>query len=73
MLKENRFIRNPGIPNVAEGEHGHLHGDLSDEERLRSVGEELVEEGQEGAREQPREPHPEGPYRLGRVVGVLHC
>jgi len=34
---------------VANGEHGHLHGDLSDDEWLGSVGEELVEEGQEGA------------------------
>lgn len=58
---------------MAEGEGGHLHGDLRDDERLRPVGEELVEEGEEGAREEPQEPHPEGPYRLGRVIGVLHC
>ena len=55
---------------MADRECGDLNGDLSDDERLRAVGEELVEEGEEGAGEETQEPHPEGPYGSGRVVGV---
>jgi len=57
---------------AADGERGDLHGDLTDDKWLGPVGEELVEEGQEGAGEQTQEPHSEGPYRLGRVIGVTH-
>jgi len=55
---------------VADRECGDLNGDLSNDERLRTVGEELVEEGEEGAGEETQEPHPEGPYGSGRIVCV---
>jgi len=55
---------------MANRERGDLNGDLSNDERLRAVGEELVEEGEEGAGEETQEPHPEGPYGSGRVVSV---
>lgn len=56
----------------SDGEGGHLDGDLGDDEWLRSVGEELVEERQERARQHAQEPHPEGPHRQRRVVGVRY-
>jgi len=37
-----------------------------------AVGCDLVEEGEEGAGEKTQEPRPEGPYGLGRVIGVGH-
>lgn len=36
---------------MADGECGHLNGDLGNDERLSSVSEELVEEGEESAGE----------------------
>lgn len=55
---------------VADRESSDLNCDLCDDERLRAVSEELVEKGEEGAGEKTQEPHTEGPYRSGRVVGV---
>jgi len=48
---------------ASDGEGGHLDGDLGDDEGLSAVGEELVEEGEEGAGEQAQGPHSECPYR----------
>lgn len=47
---------------TAEGETGDEHRDLTDDERLSAVREELVDEGEENAREEAQDPHPEGPY-----------
>ena len=55
---------------MAKREGRDLNGDLSDDERLRAVGEELVQEGHEGAGEKPDRPHPEGPDGERRVVRV---
>jgi hypothetical protein len=57
---------------VADGERRHLHRDLRHDERLRPVGEELVEEAHERARHQPDAPHPERPHRQVRVVRRRH-
>lgn len=47
---------------VANREGWDLDSDLGDDERLSSVGEELVEKWKEGTWEKTQEPHPEGPY-----------
>lgn len=50
----------------------NLNSDLSDDERLGAVGEELVEEGHESAGEEADRPHSEGPDGLRGVVGGRH-
>jgi len=57
---------------VAHGQRRHLHRDPRHHERLRPVGEELVEEAHERAREEPDAPHPERPHRQRRVVRRRH-
>lgn len=52
-----------GRQEMADGEGGHLDGDLSDHEWLGAVREELVEEREHHARQKPEEPHPESPHR----------
>lgn len=49
-----------------------LNSDLTDNERLGTIGEELVEEGHESARENADGPHAEGPDGLRRVIGCEH-
>lgn len=57
---------------AANGQRRHLDGDLCDHQRLRAVGEELVEERHQGAGYHPHEPHPERVHRNRRVVGGPH-
>jgi len=58
---------------VRHGKNSHLNGGLNHDKRLGAVGEGLVDEGEEAAEEKTQEPHTEGPYWLGRVVGVGYC
>nr|GMC52432.1 hypothetical protein BHE74_00007654 [Ipomoea batatas] len=70
----------PGNPELGGGQRGghepsdgescHLDGDLGDGQWLFPVREKLVEEGEEHAGEHAQDPHSEGPYGQGRVVGV---
>lgn len=55
---------------LSDREARHLDGDHGYDERLGAVGEEGVEEGEEGAREEAYGPHAEGPHREARVVFV---
>lgn len=57
---------------MANGEGGNLDGDLSYDERLSPVREELVEKWEECAWEQAHEPHSKGPHGEAGVVGVGH-
>lgn len=57
---------------ATDGEGGHLDGDLGYNQGFGPIGEELVEEGEEGTWQYAQEPHPEGPYGEGRIVGVGH-
>ena len=57
---------------MAHGEGSHLDGDLGNDEGFGTVREELVKEREEGTGDYAQEPHPEGPYGQGGVVGVGH-
>jgi len=48
---------------VAERPHEELHLHLADHERLGAVGEELVDEAHERARQEPDGPRPERAHR----------
>ena len=57
---------------LAERQHHDLHGEGGDVQRVLTVPEELVGEGQQRAGEEPQEPGPERQRRQCRVVGDGH-
>jgi len=57
---------------AAEWQSRNLSGDCRDCERLRSIGEELIEECQNQARENPECPHAECVHRSSWIIGGGH-
>lgn len=65
---EEDSVRDLGSHELTQRHHRYLRGDGRDRQRLRSVPEELVQEGEERARQHPKNPHPECQHWQGRVV-----
>lgn len=70
-LEENP-VRYLGRHQLSQRDHRDLGRDGGDGERLRPVPEELVEERQEHAGQDPEDPHAECEHGQGRVVGGEH-